>query len=366
MRCIILFFVTFFSFCWSYDFSFCFKNYQRMALKFRDSYATPIQYQGKTYFLFYSKTPLFDKSVIKSDPFIGLYLLKSNKETKGYVLRDIDIMAKEMQVAVIGFYGFMDVKILSNQKDFLDYAKLSKTPLPNQIVSNICYQIYGITTEDGLIDKRYIERFLEQKYPYYGDIGIQLRKNTTEVELINPFFEKNPFLPYDKIISIDDVPVTKNDIHWKIANLVYQSEVKVKVQRQGQQKPVELKVRVNRAYGGLLLQDSFFESQGIKIDANLNIRRVYQPTIEELGELKRGDRILRINKIDPLSLSGDIFLNLKKILSDAYIKQGYIEFLVSRNGFDFNLKIYPRGNQEKANENQSSSPKAITEFRSNQ
>ncbi len=341
-----LFFLFFLGshFLLSYDFSYCLRYYQMRALKFKDGYATPILYDGKTYFLYYSKKPILDKAIIKSDPFVGLYLINAQKNIKGYVLRDVDFMAKEHNVALLRFSDFVQTRIISEQSGFLKYGRLESKTSSNQVVGNICYQIYGITTENGLLTKRYIDRFLSQDKPYYADIGIRLKEETTIVDIIDPFFEDNPFLPGDEIISINDVPINSKNIEWEMSNLPEKSLARIKIIRNLEKKPEQLEfvIPVRRAHGGLLLQDSFFESQGIKIDSNLNIRRVHYPQVDGLDELKRGDRILQVNKLDILKMKGDVFKNLKHTLNDAFLQKGYIDILVSRDGFQFNLKIQPK------------------------
>lgn len=345
----VLFFLIFIGghFLFGYDFSYCLKHYQMRALKFKDGYATPVLYNGKTYFIYYSKTPILDRAIAKSDPFIGLYLINPKKEVKGYVLRDVDFMAKEYNVALLRFSGFVQTKIISEQRGFLKYGRLDSKTSSNQVVGNICYQIYGITTENGLLTKRYIDRFLSQDKPYYADIGVRLREDTAIIDIIDPFFEENPFLPGDEIVSINNVPITSENIEWEIANLPEKSLARIEVLRsfknlEKDPKKLEFTIMVRRAYGGLLLQDSFFESQGIKIDNKLNIKKVHHPQVDGLDQLRRGDQILQINKIDVLKMKGDVFENLKHVLSDALLQKGYIEMLISRDGFQFNIKIQPK------------------------
>lgn len=49
---------------------------------------------------------------------------------------------------------------------------------------------------NGFIETKFIKRFLNQKEPYYGDIGVRLKENNKRlvVAQFDPFFPKNPFL----------------------------------------------------------------------------------------------------------------------------------------------------------------------------
>lgn len=326
------------------DFSFCQRHYQQVVWKAKNINAIPIVYKDKTYYVTYSKKPLISEYVLRSDPFVGLYLINAKKDSKGYILRDLEKKPQEIQVAVIGNTRSEETKILQMQKGFLEYGKLNKMIGPNDVIGDICYQIYGIGVEDGFIDKKYLERFLSQDEVYYGDIGVRLEKNTNKIAEIDPFFKNNPFKPKDLIIQINDNKITKDiNIEWIIANLTYQSRAKISVLRfeDGKSVTKTFEVTVGKLFGGYLLQDTFLESQGIKIDKDLVIRRLSKNLNNGLENLKRGDRILWIHRQDPRKLKGEIFSNLREVFSSTYVEYGFIEMLVSRNGFQFSLKIYP-------------------------
>ncbi|WP_104698087.1 MULTISPECIES: DUF7488 domain-containing protein [unclassified Helicobacter] len=331
-----------FSLLFGMNFSFCQKHYQQVVWKVKDIDSVPILYQDKVYYVAYSKKPLISEYVLRSDPFIGLYLIDAKKNPKGYVLRDLEKKPQDIQIAIIGSKGSKEAKVLQMQEGFLKYGKLNQIIEPNAVLGDICYQIYGIGADNGFIDKKYLERFLSQDEAYYGDIGIRLDKN--RVREIDPFFKNNPFKPRDIIIQINDNKITeKTNVEWIVANLAYESKASVSVLRLENGKSVTktFKVVVKKLFGGYLLQDTFFESQGIKIDKDLVIKRLSKNLNNGLENLKRGDRILWIHKQDPRKLEGEIFSNLRKVLSDTYTEYGFIEMLISRNGFQFSLKIHP-------------------------
>lgn len=330
------------------DFSFCKARYKEVTLAFKDLRAVPILFKDKVYYVAYSKSPIIAKEVIKSDPFIGLYLLDVKQPSRGYELKEIETMPDDIEVAIIGSQKIQKTKILQEQKGFINYAKTSDLIEPNEIVSNICYQIYGIGTKEGFIDKKYLERFLSQDEVYYGDIGVRLKENSNQILQVDPFFANNPFRPGDIIIQINDKKVIAENLQWVIANLNYQSRVKVTILRYEDSKEVQktFEVEVNKLFGGLLLQDTFFESQGIKIDRNLVVRRISKNLHNGLENLQRGDQILWVNRQNLKKMQGDIFFNLRKTLSEAYSKEGFIELLISRNGLQFTIKIYPNHAKE--------------------
>lgn len=330
------------------DFSFCKDRYQETTLTFRDTRAIPIVFKDKIYYVIYSKSPIIAKEVIKSDPFVGLYLLDVKRPSKGYTLKEIEAMPDDIEVAIIGSEKIQKTKILQEQKGFINYAKTNDVIEPNEIVSNICYQIYGIGTKEGFVDKKYLERFLSQDEVYYGDIGVRLKDNSNQISQIDPFFANNPFKPEDVIIQINGKKTSAENLQWIIANLDYQSRAKITILRYEDSKEVQktFEVEVEKLFGGFLLQDTFFESQGIKIDRELVIRRISKNLYNGLENLQRGDQILWVNKHNPKKMQGDIFFNLRQTLSDAYSKEGFIELLISRNGLQFSIKIYPNQTKE--------------------
>ncbi|MCE3036240.1 hypothetical protein LW135_00135 [Helicobacter sp. faydin-H20] len=346
MHRILCYFLFFVYLAQGYDFSYCQKRYEEMTLKFnKNIYAVPIFYKNKTYFIMHSFTPLRDKKIIKHDPFVGLYLIESDKNVRGYLLRNIDQIALEIEVSVLNHQEKVPTKIIRKQNGFLDFAKLrDKSMGANQVVSNICYQIYGITTENGdFVTKPYIERFLSQDKPYYGDIGVRIQGR--DIVQIDPFFPNNPFLPGDRIVKIGKQTLLKNvNLEWSIVNLIFDKPVEILVERKKGQKNItkSFVVNVDQRYGGFLLQDSFFESQGIKINKNLKIIRANDNLKNGLEKLNVGDKIVWIDKISPFDLEGDFFYNVRELLMRAFLKHGFIELLVDRNGFQFYLKVYPR------------------------
>lgn len=330
------------------DFSSCQNRYKETILKTKDISAVPVIFNDKLYYVAYSKKPIIAEYVIKSDPFVGLYLFDVQHSSKGYMLKEIETLPDDVEVAIIGDKEIKKTKILQKQKGFLDYAKLKDSIRPNEIISNICYQIYGIGTQNGFIDKKYLERFLSQDEVYYGDIGVRLKDNSNQISQIDPFFINNPFKPEDYIIQINSIKTTAENLQWIIANLDYQSKVKITILRYEDSKEVQktFEVEVGKLFGGFLLQDTFFESQGIKIDKDLVIRRISKNLHNGLENLRRGDQILWINKQNPKKMQGDIFFNLRQILSDTYSKSGFIEMLISRSGLQFSIKIYPNQTKE--------------------
>ncbi|WP_104624951.1 DUF7488 domain-containing protein [Helicobacter felis] len=314
----------------AYNFSQCVR-YHHLATR-GDSLS--LEWQKHQVAFLRSLTPPKGVKILKADPFMGFYLINAPKTRFAYHLLDMDSRAYRYPLASVKQDALLG-KILERQKGFLDFAKFSAPVPTNAVVSNICYQIYGIGVGGhSFIETKYLKRFLAQKTPYYGDIGVRVGEGMV-VERIDPFFANNPFVERDVIISINGEHIANpNAFEWVVSNLTYGSLAHISIRRGDTLK--EFKVKVGRRYGGFLLPDTFLERFGIVLDDKLTItqaRHLRYP----LNVLRVGDRIKWINKRPVLVNWLPPHRALQRALSAASM-QGYIEMLILRKG----LEVYVR------------------------
>lgn len=348
----LFFQLCFFCFLWSYDFGFCQKYYKDGSAPLGDSRVIYVEYKGKKSFIGFFKTPPEDVKILKADPFVGLYSFDLPYKNKpSYMLKPIDSKAMSLNVAGIGFKSIKKGIILENQKGFLNYARFSATLPKNGVISNICYQIYGLgVQEDRFIDSKYLIRFLDQESPYYGDIGVRIytedsKQKTLKVEYVDPFFPNNPFLKDDEIISINQKPIKDYyDFEWLVSNLEENSPVQVQIRRTIDKKTQELSfdLKVQKRYGGFLIPDLFFERIGIELNDRLEITDIDLSKQNLQQGLLKGDVILWINgqKIfdyDRKS-SQEIAARIRYLLTQA-VSLGKLDILISRGGFQFTINL---------------------------
>lgn len=331
----------------AHDFSACVKFYEKRVKIIQQHIAVPIFFENENFFVTFSKIPIIAEEVLVRDDFTGLHLLNFTTPLRGYTLKNIDEMSATLKMAAIfrdenENFAARTGQILKNQRGFLSYGNFSAKAPENAVISNICYQIYGIFSDAGFISRPFIERFLHQatgKNPkiYYGDIGVRLRENI--VTQIDPFFPQNAFETGDEILKIGEKSVQNHDeINLIIADLPENLPINITIRRKNSTQILNVMPRAR--VGGLLRQDSFFEQLGIKINENLIIVRNNFSGSSAAKDLLRGDEILWINGLDPRKMRGsNIFENTRRALSDAIQKDGFIELLVSRNGFEFRVKI---------------------------
>lgn len=250
----------------------------------------------------YSPTKPNLKNLLKYDPFTGLFQIRGGVDTRyAYELSDIDDYASSRELASTGINGAKPGRLQTRQTDFLQYAKFSAPTQQNGVISNICYKIYGLGVGGhDFIEKPYIDRFLSQDKPYYGDIGVRfdttnINEATFVVQFSDPFFPSNPFKRGDILISINNIaPKDLGELDLIIANLKPKEEVVVKIKRGNEVK--SLRVKAMQRHGGMLLADSFLERFDLIISNDMVVQKV--PSKGAFSKLRRGDRILFINDID--------------------------------------------------------------------
>ncbi|MDU9702544.1 PDZ domain-containing protein [Helicobacter pylori] len=313
----------------AYDFKHCQAFFQKASLQ---KGGVALKELPKGVYLYYSKTYPKHAKVIKSDPFVGLYLLQGVPSEYVYTLRDLDKDALIRSMASIGDKEALEARLLFKQKGYERYAQISQKTQKNGVISNICYQMLGLGVGgNGFIETKFIKHFLNQKEPYYGDIGVRLEENNKRlvVAQFDPFFPKNPFLKNDEILAINHQKIhSLAEFEWVVSNLKYQSLVKVEIKRNHKIKEVTLKV--NKRYGGFLLKDTFLERYGIALDERFIITKIGTHLPKGLDFLKLGDRILWVNRKNVASNP--------KALREA-LSAPKIELLVLRKGFEFYIKV---------------------------
>ncbi|WP_033791160.1 PDZ domain-containing protein [Helicobacter pylori] len=313
----------------AYDFRHCQAFFQKASLQ---KGGVALKELPKGVYLYYSKTYPKHAKVIKSDPFIGLYLLQSTPSAYAYTLRDLDKDALTRPMASVGANQAKEARLLSLQKGYDRYARIAQEIQKNGVISNICYQMLGLGVGgNSFIETKFIKRFLSQQEPYYGDIGVRIEDKNKRLVVVqfDPFFPKNPFLKNDEILAINDQKIhSLAEFEWVVSNLKYQSLVRVKIKRNRQIK--EATLQVNKRYGGFLLKDTFLERYHIALNERFIITQIGSHLPKGLDFLKLGDRILWVNR-------KDVAFN-PKALREA-LSAPKIELLVWRKGFEFYIKI---------------------------
>lgn len=321
-----------------YDYTHCMEYYKNASVAVGDTRAVALKHNGKVVYFLYARTPPKAK-ILKSDPFMGFYLIESAPTKLSYDLLALDKRTiEDKNLVAISAKSPIRGHITGRQGGYTHYARFSNTLERNSVIGNICYQIYGVGVGGkGFIERAYIERFLNAKEVAYSDIGVRLDSKRAVVVLSDPFFPHNPFLQGDEIVSINASKITSStQAIWAITNLPRTREAMVQVRRGGE--ILNFAIKPDRLYGGFLLSDTFLERFGIRLDSNLVILSKHDAP-NRFKELKVGDKIVWINK-KPATLE-----NLKSLLSHTLTPEelakyeGKIQLLVRRGEFEFFIKI---------------------------
>ncbi|PAF46656.1 hypothetical protein BKH46_06720 [Helicobacter sp. 12S02634-8] len=340
----VLFVALVISSSFGYDFSYCAQYYQKASTPLAGGYRTvSIASGGAVVSVLFAPLPPQGLKILKADPFIGLYLVQTPLTPYAYHLLPIDGRIKGRELSALTPTTYAQGKILNAQKGFTHYAKFSAPIARNGVVGNICYQIYGIGVGgEYFIDKPYLERFLHQKTPYYGDIGIRVvpREGQLVVYQIDPFFKQNPFLPGDILTSINDKKLRSyQEFEWISSNLAYGKPASIEIIRNG--KPIKVQVLTDRRYGGFLLPDTFLERFGVRLDKELVVTHI-DTSMPNAKIFKPQDRLVWINKKPILQADDDTKSKAEEALREALSQAGVeknIEILIMRDGLEFYLKL---------------------------
>ena len=302
-----------------------------------------------------------NENVLFYDRFVGLALFSGKKMTPKYDLLPITKSVQSLPLTGITSDSITQGKITSTQKSLKNKAQFSRQIPPNAILSDICYQSYGISVgANRFIDKAYITRFLAEKGArIYSDIGfeIETQKGALIVKSINPFVEfkfvrivdsgankannanrtnqinlanrKSDNPPEslrigDEIVAINGISVKNADEFFDIAStLELGKRVTIRIRRGNiimEFSFMPLKRERGFDESGTLLD--FF---GIVVDERLVVIRAPIDSI-----FKRGDRILRLNQIK-VSNKAELNSAIWRVLRS----RKDFSFLLTRKDFEF-------------------------------
>lgn len=319
-----LFFIA--NIAFAFDFSKCQEYYLNTSKEFSGITAIHI---GNGLYLAYSSKQIQNDKIIKSSPLIGLYLFKDKKINRKFDLKNI---SNNTKVVAINKNQIIQGQIIQKQYSISNMARFSSNMQENSIISDICYQIYGISTgENKFIDKKYIDIFLGKNSEnntnatnntihQYSYIGIEVDTNLA-VRKVNPLIIKNIKIG-DKIHSINGNNIkTNNDFFDAITTIPPNVEIKIQVNNDTFLLDTLLR---NTPFN---MQSTYLEALGIIINDNLTIAKTPLDS-----DFKQGDKILKINKIDIQNID-DIDSAIDSTFEDN------LNILVLRKNFEFFINI---------------------------
>ena len=311
-------------FAWAGDFSKAQDNYtkSRTAINGIEAFKTDHGW------LAFSPTPIDNSLVVRSNPNLGLYLLKSNKEAPS-----LSILNKTpKEVASFKASSFSKNRILDEQYGMDDLAQL-KIPAPvGSMILGHCGTLRGFVAQNGVVTSRYINDFIFKK-DNYTTLGFRLKasKEGMKVESVNPFFSYNPFKIDDVIIYHD----AKKESMYALTDSILRSKVGTKhyflVKRGKSFKHLE--VIAKKRYGGGVFGDTFLEYFGLNFDKNLGFIQASKNSQASKLLLRKGDKLIAINGVNIVDNRA-----LRIYLSTVDIGKP-LRLLMQRSGLQFFITV---------------------------
>ena len=276
--------------------------------------------------LFFSKR--YIRGYIKRDPFLGLYLFKYPKELKPVKFTEFAEVKKN--IGIIGDTDFDTGEIVSLSNGLDISAKINKKAKQNSLIECVCCRAFGLSNGGyNFIDSDFIIRFLAKKRVSYAESGLKFEQKGSHIYVK----EKNPFLKHlyipvgSMIIKIDG---KKFDRVSTLSKYILFSKIGkvIDISYKYGKKIYHQKIKLKRKITGGLIPQTYLESIGLWINYKLRISYIVKNSLAQKLGLKKGDKLLKINKNFIKSYS-----QIKKVLSKIRDKQIYL--LLSRNDFQF-------------------------------
>lgn len=325
----------------AYNFEKCKEFYLNTSQTFTLQNGTQIRaiHIGDGKYLAFSKN--ISDDFMKYDTFLHLILFKGENINQKYDFIPPQKLAKNAtNLVAITDSDIIKGNILQYSKSLKTSGIFSQKMPQNAVISDICYQAYGISIgEDRFIDSAYIERFLQDKDDkIYSDIGFSVKSldNKIIANSINPFAvptsaNKNSLQIGDEILFINGIKIRdENDFFDISSNLDLAQTATIVAKRNEVILTIHTKpFKRERAFDDRGTTLDFF---GIIIDDNLIVQRVPPNRF-----FQKYDKILRLNQIK-ISNKFELDSAILQVLENEWD----FSFLIRRNDFEFFLTI-PNG-----------------------
>ncbi len=312
------------------NFKQCYNKEVKSIVYFGDTKAVAV---SKHYAVAYSKIkPKYP--YVKHDPFLSLYLFYSKKILHPIKLKNTDKLSLGEWLASID-EDSLYVGNFAKRGEGLNiyFEQNGKTP-PNSIISCLCCQAYGIGIGGGkFISSKFLNKFLNSKEVFYGDIGVRFAKlgRKVVVSAVNPLF-KNQQLKVGDIIKKINANKIKSVENAQNLILFQKRNQSVKVEFLRKNALHSIKIKVQKRYGGGELSDSFLETRGLFLDKFLKITKITKDSYGAKSGLHIGDKLLQVDR-----KSVTITQDIRRIFSKTKKKE--INLLFQRGEFQFFVKV---------------------------
>ncbi len=268
-----------------------------------------------------------DAPILKHDPFLNLYIIK-DKRSFNYPFRtnynlSLGCASVDNKMAIEGVIKLEQIGL----NKLATFSEVVNTPA---LLLNSCCALEGLVTQNGIIQKEYIDNFIKKDKVEYGDIGVRVedRKNKVVVSRVNPFDQSVKIKKGDIILELNSKKVNSSaEFMQKILFSKLGKKHTIKVQRGA--KILSLEATTKKRQGGGELGDTFLETMGLFFDKDLKITKISE-YFKRYG-LKLGDQLLQVN--------GKRVENLDDIVKNIEDFKYKASLLFTRDSFQFFINI---------------------------
>ncbi len=256
--------------------------------------------------------------IIKHNPFLNLYLVKSKNKVKyPFTINNKLKISNKFKKAQIGLNSL---------------AIIDKQLFAPSLLLNKCCNLEGLVTPNGIIQKEYIDNFINSKNKDYSDLGIRVIDDAKKVIVnrVNPFDKNMKFKKGDHITHLNTKKV-KNSSRFMMDILFAKIGTKFKINIIRDGKKVALDAVTTKRLGGGSISDTFLEQNGLYFSDNLTIISIGEKY--KIYGLKIGDRLIQVNnkKVNTIT-------DIRKNIDDF---KHFASLLFTRNNFQFFVNINP-------------------------
>lgn len=303
----------------------------------------------------YDKTRKLNRAdYVKFDPYLGLYLIKSDLTLRAPFMID-ELNAKEsMWVNILEQNATAMGHIAKFGSNLGELDELSYDANNTGLLICDCGSMVGIGVGGNkFVGNRYLRNFVKYDNVHYGDIGVTFEDNnsTLSVKSANPFGVGNMLLSGDIIIKLNNkTPANLRELNEAVLFADKNATLNFEVLRNGKLEKFDVKLG-DLVVANPVAQDQpqstqkpkpkpkkvvvkpFLPSYGLSLNRNLIVQKVSANSKAKQAGLKRGDKILAIDKV-PVKTVADI----EKIMRSTDKTKFY--YLISRDDFQFFVRVY--------------------------
>lgn len=333
----------------AYNFSKCNEFYLKTSQVFTLDSGKEVRaiHIGQGKYLAFSKENGADFA--KYDPFMQLIMFNGKNLAQKYdLISPKKILDSAPKLVAISDNSTTQGRILNAQKSFKDFGIFSHEIPQNSVISDICYQVYGISIGGNqFIDSAYLARFLEQGNSEYSDIAFSV--SGTKINAINPLAQKiaessnfgAQSCPQkiaescaisqnlgDEILEIDGKKIKNEYDFFDIASTLNTTKL-AQITLKRNDKILQIPVRVFKKHRAFSQHGTALDILGIIVDDNLLVQQAPPNAL-----FRQNDKILRLNQIQ---ISNKI--ELDSALKEALSKGTMLSFLVVRDDFEFFISL---------------------------